>query len=103
MIANLITPDVPEYSVVGGGDTKIVYNNFDNGDIVLTCDMSANPAVTQYTFYNAGGGILQSSSSSAYTVTSAQGYGVYSCKAINAVGTSAIMYIDLREDTGERK
>lgn len=100
-VQNQVEVDVqyaPEYSITGGGNTETIAHNFDNGDLTITCSMSGNPAITAYTFYNAQGVQQYSGTSNTLTVNSDQGYQRYSCQAVNSVGTSAIMYMDVVEE-----
>ena len=85
-LMSLLLTDVPEPS---GGSTVTFTGNLGTADIVITCNMNANPSVTTYRFYDSSNTLLQSSSSNTYTVTVTQGYGTYSCNAQNSRGSSA--------------
>lgn len=100
VLLSTFTADVPEFI---GSNTITVYGNLDNGAIVITCQMSANPNVTSYTFYAENGDVLRNDTSNTYHVTSGLGYQTCSCQATNIVGTSQMLFIEVKKETSERK
>ena len=80
-----------------------MYGNFDNGDIIISCPMSANPEVLSYVFYNETGSLLADIKASTFSVTSSNGYQTFSCEATNAIGTSTLVYIEVIEEQDQRE
>lgn len=91
--------DAPEPS---GGTTQNVPGDFANGDITITCIMTANPAITSYYFYDEQNNQLQNSGSDTYSVTSSNGYATYSCRTVNSIGQSKPQYIEVTEDSSRK-
>ncbi|KAL4229336.1 hypothetical protein ACF0H5_012377 [Mactra antiquata] len=90
----------PEFSLPGGGTTDVIVHDFNAGDLTLTCDMTGNPAITRYYFYDASNTLLANITTNTYSVTSSQGYQTYYCLARNSVGLSNQLSFEVQEPGG---
>ena len=70
------------------GGNEDVFGNLEINAITIECDVTSNPPVQTYYFYDNNDVLLQGNSQRTFDIDNDRGYGDYYCQAENAVGIS---------------